>query len=152
MNHKILFCQVYYLLFLTFAVGIIGCNPIEAITDTYANIIDEVIPEDENIEETISSVNFTLNGGTTTTAEFLATVLNSNGDRITRPVQVICTFTNVNTQALVTQSTSITTNGQATCSIFNGDVNGINFSGFATAGGVNSNNTTSLFLDGTSTT
>ncbi len=129
----------------------IGCSPLEAITDTYSDIVGEVLPEDENIEETISSVNFTLNGGTTTTAEFLVTVLNSNGDRVLRPVEVLCTFTNVNTQAVVTQNSNITTNGQASCSVFNGDLNGINFTGFATAEGVNSASTTLLFLDGTST-
>lgn len=141
----------FCLFFLILIIGNIGCEPLEAITDTYANIIEGVTPEDDNKEETVGTVSMTLISSVTNVDDFTITVLNLNGDRLVRPVEVNCIFTDNNTQQVVSTTTGTTTDGQTTCSLINGGTSFIFYTAVATAEGVTSSPSV-LFVEGTSTT
>ena len=140
MNNKLnsknlLFCAIALL----FALVNINCDPIEAITDTYADIVDEVLPDDENTEENVGKVIINVPAtGTGNTITTTVTVLNQVGNIIPRIVAVDCTFTDVATNAVVTQSQGATTDGIATCNAVNGGSLGVTVSHVAVSEGVSS--------------
>ena len=139
------------LLFFAFATVNIGCDPIEAITETYADIVEDIGPKDDNKEETVGTVSMTLISSLTNVDQFTVTVLNLNGGRLTRPVEVTCTFTDNNTQTIASETSGSTVDGQTLCSFINGSPNFVFYTGVATAEGVTSTPSV-LFVDGTSTT
>jgi hypothetical protein len=153
MKDKILFYLVNYFLFMILVFGNIGCNPIEAITDTYADIVEDVFPEDDKKDDTVGSLSVTFleQVGFANAATATVTVLDQNGDRLVRSVRVDCTFTNRDTNEIVSQTTGVTVDGQSTCSVVNASEFSISFIGTATAEGVTSSRAV-LNLSGTSTT
>jgi hypothetical protein len=126
----------YCALALVFALSNISCDPIEAITDTYADIVDEVLPEDENKEENVGQV--LISGVTlaTNTVSTTVTVLNQLGNLIPRVVGIDCTFTNLSTNAIVAQTSGITTDGVGNCNAINGGSLGVTVSQVAVTEGV----------------
>jgi hypothetical protein len=135
--------KLYYLLFCAFAVVFalnnINCNPIEAITDTYGDIVDEILPEDENKEENVGQViiNVPATGAGNTIATTV-TVLNQLGNLMPRIVGVNCTFTDLSTNLIITQTSGATTDGIAQCNAVNGTSLGITASQVAVSEGVSS--------------
>lgn len=135
--------KLYYLLLcafvVVFALNNISCNPIEAITDTYGDIVDEVLPNDENKEENVGQVIINVPAtGSGNTIATTVTVLNQLGNLMPRVVGVSCTFTNLSTNALVTQTSGATTDGVAQCNAVNGDSLGVTVSQVAVSEGVSS--------------
>jgi len=133
------------LFFLALVVGCMGCEPLEAITDTYAEIIDGVAPEDENKEESVGAVSMALISSFTSVDDFTITVFNQNGDRLTRPVEVNCIFTDNNTEQVASSTTAATVDSQTTCSFINGSTSFISYTAVAIAEGVTSDPST-LFV------
>jgi len=135
--------KIYYFLFCTFAVVFalsnISCDPIEAITDTYGDIVDEVLPDDENTEENVGQVIINVPAtGTGNTISTTVTVLNQLGNLIPRIVPVSCTFTDIATSEIITQTSGATTDGIAQCNAVNGGSLGVTVSQVAVSEGVSS--------------
>ncbi len=135
--------NLYFWLFCAFglvlALGNISCDPIEAITDTYGEIVDEIAPNDENKEENVGQVIINVPAtGTGNTITTTVTVLNQLGNLMPRIVAVECTFTDVATNFVVTQTSGATTDGVAECNAVNGGALGITVSQIAVSEGVSS--------------
>ncbi len=135
--------KLNYLLFCAFvavfALNNINCNPIEAITDTYGDIVDEILPEDENKEENVGQVIINVPAtGTGNTIATTVTVLNQLGNLMPRIVGVNCTFTDVATNLVITQTSGATTDGVAQCNAVNGSSLGVTVSQVAVSEGVSS--------------
>jgi hypothetical protein len=132
--------KIYYLLFcafvLVFALNNISCNPIEVITDTYTDIIDEVLPEDENKEENVGEVIISGLTLSTNTVTSTITVLNQLGDVIPRIVGINCTFTDLSTNDIFAQTSGVTTDGVGSCNAINGSSLGLAVSQVAVSEGV----------------
>ncbi len=146
MKKKKAYSLIYGLFFLALLIGNTGCEPLEAITDAYADIVDDIGPDDDNNEETVGTVSMTLISSFTNVDDFTITVLNLNGDRLTRPVAVTCIFTDKNTQEIVSTTTASTVDSQATCSFINGSTSFISYIAVATAEGVTSDSS-NLFVE-----
>jgi len=135
--------KIYHLLFCViaavFALSNISCDPIEAITDTYGDIVDEILPEDENKEENVGQViiNVPATGAGNTIATTV-TVLNQLGNLMPRVVGVNCTFTDLSTNLVITQTSGATTDGIAQCNAVNGSSLGVTVSQVAVSEGVSS--------------
>jgi hypothetical protein len=135
--------KIYYLFFCMFAAVLalsnISCEPIEAITDTYADIVDEILPEDENKEENVGEVIINVPAtGTGNTIATTVTVLNQLGNLMPRIVAVNCTFTDVATNSVITETSGATTDGVAQCNAINGSSLGVTVSQVAVSEGVSS--------------
>lgn len=131
--------MVFCVIALVFVLSNISCDPIEAITDTYGEIVDEILPDDENKEENVGKVIIGLTStGTGNTAESTVTVLNQLGNLINRVVKVDCTFTNISTNTVLTQTQGFTTDGVAQCNAINGGSLGVSVTQVAVAEGISS--------------
>jgi hypothetical protein len=128
----------FCLFFLALLIGNTGCKPLEAITDTYAEIIDGVAPEDENKEENVGEVTLTANTFADSVTTYDVTVFNQLGNRLVRPVEVTCVFTDKATQTVVSSTTGVTVDGRTTCSFVNGSEVFVFYFVVATAEGVSS--------------
>jgi hypothetical protein len=114
---------VFYLFFLAFVIGIIGCEPFEAITDTYADIVDTVAPDDNDGDQEVGRVigTATFTGPNTVSVSY--TVLNKNGEFIKDNTPVVCSIFSVDDNATEFQLTEKTTSGQVSgCGITNAGV------------------------------
>jgi hypothetical protein len=129
----------YCAIALVFALSNISCDPIEATTDTYADIVDEILPDDENKEENVGQVIINVPAtGTGNTIATTVTVLNQLGNLIPRIVAVNCTFTDLSTNGIITQTSGATTDGIAQCNALNGSTLGVTVSQVAVSEGVSS--------------
>jgi hypothetical protein len=121
-----------------FVLNNISCNPIEAITDTYADIVDEVLPDDENKEENVGEVIISGITLSTNTVTSTVTVLNQLGNAIPRIVGIGCTFTDLSDNTIISQTSGVTTDGIGECNAINGTSLGLTVSQVAISEGVSS--------------
>jgi hypothetical protein len=123
---------------LVFALSNISCDPIEAITDTYGDIVDEILPDDENKEENVGEVIISAITLATNTVTSTVTVLNQLGNVIPRVVGIDCTFTDVATNGIIAKTSGVTTDGIGECNAINGTSLGLTISQVAVSEGVSS--------------
>jgi hypothetical protein len=71
-----------------------GCEPLEAITDTYADVIDEFTEDDNNDESEVGQVLVSPNFPSATQVFFDITVLTKAGTFVKDDTAVKCFFTN----------------------------------------------------------
>jgi hypothetical protein len=151
MKKKKIYSLIYCLFFLALLIGNTGCEPLEAITDVYADIVDGVAPEDENKEENVGEVALTANTFANTTTTYDIAVFNQLGNRLVRPVEVTCVFTDKATDTVASSTTGVTVDGRTTCSFVNGSEVFVFYFVVATAEGVSSP-PTNVFLGPVSST
>jgi len=129
---------IFCLFFLSFVIGIIGCEPLEAITDTYADIVDVVSSEDNDGNQEVGKVIGTATFTGPNSVGVSYTVLNKNGEFIKDNTPVICSIFSVDDNATEFQITEKTTSGQISgCGITNAGI-AESFIATATSEGISS--------------
>ena len=117
---------------------ILGCNPIEAITDTYGEVVDIVTSEDNDDNLVVGQV---IGLATFTSPNSVAvsyTVLNKLGEPIKDDTAVLCSIFSVDDNAFEFQQTESTVSGQVSrCGISNAGI-AESFIATATSGGISS--------------
>ncbi len=128
------FCSIFLIL-------LCACNPIEAITDTYADIVEEVSSDDNNddtaVGQVIAQAAFTSPNSVTVTVA----VTNKLGNLIRDNTEVNCSFFSIDDGFVNLEFTEPTVSGQTTCTFTNGGV-AETFTFTATSEGVSSNTLT----------
>jgi hypothetical protein len=92
-----------------------GCNPIEAITDTYADVVDEFTEDDNNDESTVGQVLVSPNFPSATQAFFDVTVLTKAGTLVKDDTAVKCFFTDTEFPEFSFDFDVLTTSGVTSC-------------------------------------
>lgn len=116
-----------------------GCEPLEAITDTYSDIINEVSSDGNDDNLAVGKVLVQPSFTSATNVTMTVTVLNKEGNFIRDDTEVKCTFTNNNFNNFSFDFNESTTSGTIGCSTNNTEGTlPFSFTFVATAGGVSS--------------
>jgi hypothetical protein len=148
-HSKFIYCAVSLILVLL----IVNCNPIEAITDTFADVVDEVSSDgnDDNlvVGQILTQASFTSPGDIAVSV----TVLSKAGSPIKDDTEIKCLFTEPSSGSFIEFNVQ-TVSGVNSCNLTNmGNPFPTTQTFVATVGGVSSNTLTyTLAGDGSSTT
>ncbi|GEM_PF-1370728 len=122
-----------------FFFSIQGCNPIEAISDTFSGIVDEISSEDNDDDLIVGQVLTQASFTTSATVSFSITVLSKAGSLIKDDTLVNCRYTRPSTGAVIIEFEESTVSGLASCGLTNdASTQEIALNFIATAEGVSS--------------
>jgi hypothetical protein len=96
-----------------------GCNPIEAISDTFSGIVDEVSSEDDDGDLIVGQVLTQASFTTSATVSFSITVLSKAGSLIKDDTLVNCRYTRPSTGAVIIEFEESTVSGLVSCGLTN---------------------------------
>jgi hypothetical protein len=105
---KWIFLSIFILIFQ-------GCEPLEAITDTYADVVDEFTEDDNNDESEVGQVLVSPNFPAATQVFFDITVLTKAGTLVKDDTAVKCFFTNTDFPDFSFDFDVLTTSGVTSC-------------------------------------
>jgi hypothetical protein len=132
---KWIFLSIFILIFQ-------GCEPLEAITDTYGDIVDEFTEDDNNDESEVGQVLVSPNFPSATQAFFDVTVLTKAGTLVKDDTAVKCFFNNTDFPEFSFDFDVLTTSGVTSCGTNNTEGTiPFNFTFVAVVEGVSSDTT-----------